>query len=347
MSKLILLLFIGIGSLALVSSCASRRTINLKNHEFQSNPRKIVWIQIAGLHDQHLALLRFSEAQGEMTKFEEATCIGKSWAYNLYELRPNAYLSFNSQLLGSKNMTGQCGDFKQDNLTPLYNADSRIGVFEVPSNLKNSLSKHKDCELGPETLLSEGAFWIMHEPEKAEQKTYHFQENIPYEKGEFYYDKSCQKGVCFSGILNNAIHIWQNSFKDENQYLYVIRDFSYLNALRSKNVGRAKEILNDFEKLIEYFEDNHLNDGKTSLIITSATSLNIEFPRMGKEWSEYVKNGKHVLFRNTSLISPVFAYGANSENFCGIFEEYDSLKRVFWESEDKGIFDLLENFNVQ
>ena len=52
-------------------------------------------------------------------------------------------------------------------------------------------------------------------------------------------------------------------------------------------------------------------------------------PKKGKEWFEFERKGKHVVFRNASLLSPVLAKGAGAENFCGVFEEYEMVKRIF------------------
>ena len=86
-------------------SCAQVTSLNLKKHQFGQIPTKIVWIQVAGLQEEHLAMLKFSkQSAGFKTSFEEFLCIGKSWEYNLFKIRPKAYATFQSQLTGKKNI---------------------------------------------------------------------------------------------------------------------------------------------------------------------------------------------------------------------------------------------------
>ena len=84
--------------------CAQVTSLNMQKHEFGILPTKIIWFQIAGLEEEQFAMLRFNQAGEKKTAFEENTCIGKSWAYNLYQLRPNAETSFLAQLTGKKNI---------------------------------------------------------------------------------------------------------------------------------------------------------------------------------------------------------------------------------------------------
>jgi hypothetical protein len=71
------------------------------------------------------------------------------------------------------------------------------------------------------------------------------------------------------------------------------------------------------------------------ILITGAESLEIDFPKEGQEWSEYEQTGKNINTRNTSLLSSVFAKGPMSENFCGIFDETELLKRIMYKPEGK------------
>jgi hypothetical protein len=70
-------------------------------------------------------------------------------------------------------------------------------------------------------------------------------------------------------------------------------------------------------------------------MVTGAESLPLEFPLQGKEWAEFEKTGKNVIYKNTSLMSPVLARGPMAENFCGIFDEAEMLKRTIYKPEAK------------
>ena len=71
------------------------------------------------------------------------------------------------------------------------------------------------------------------------------------------------------------------------------------------------------------------------VMVTGAESLPIEFPIQGKEWAAFDKTGKNVIYKNPSLMSPVLARGAMAENFCGIFDEAEMLKRTIYKPERK------------
>ena len=70
-----------------IYGCSGGSTLNLKSHHFDNIPRQIIWIQVPGLSEEHLATLKFVMSHtGEKTAFEEMPCIGKMWHYNLFEL---------------------------------------------------------------------------------------------------------------------------------------------------------------------------------------------------------------------------------------------------------------------
>ena len=82
------------------------------------------------------------------------------------------------------------------------------------------------------------------------------------------------------------------------------------------------------------------------ILITGAESLNIELPKEGKEWAEFERSGKYVLYKNSSLMSPVMASGPMAENFCGLFDESEMLKRVLHHPEQKHLdWGLLNPFS--
>lgn len=97
-------------AILLLAGCAQVTSLNLKKHEFGILPTKIIWFQIAGLEEEQLAMLRFQYSGERKTAFEENTCIGKTWNYNLYNLRNSAESTFLSQITGKKNVKLNCED---------------------------------------------------------------------------------------------------------------------------------------------------------------------------------------------------------------------------------------------
>src|SRR5690606_23978229 len=121
--------------LLLITSCAQVTSLNLKKHQFGQLPTKIVWIQIAGLSEEQLALLKFSATSSDYaTNMGRSLCIGKAWDYDLYRLRPNAKLGFLSQLTGKKNIKNSCEDYEQKAIwNYLRPSGFKAGVFEISS----------------------------------------------------------------------------------------------------------------------------------------------------------------------------------------------------------------------
>jgi hypothetical protein len=315
-----------------LSGCSTVRTLNLTPHKFSSRPKNIVWLQIAGFQEEHLAMIRFNSPQSAITSFEDVDCAGKAWNYNLFGLRPKASDGFLSQIVGSKNITSSCEDFSKKPLWAFFNPSAnKVGIFEIEAG-EGSLSVSKSC-LGKENFLENTTLWKM---EKGGQDNlFHYLDSESFEKNKVYYDKSCLKGNCFATLYDNVKSIWNRFKKGQGQSIFMIRDFSFLKALNSKNIPKAREILVELEKTLKFMKEELKRNDDTLFLVTSSEARHLELPRKGKEWSEFEAKGKKVIFRNSSLLSPVLVKGPGSENFCGIYEEYELLKRVFWETNKK------------
>src|SRR5690606_31935859 len=136
-------------------------------------------------------------------------------------------------------------------------------------------------------------------------------------------------------LSDNVLSLWNRFRGDRGMAVYVVRDFSYLNALEAKNINLTRERLAELEKTIASFLYND-SLGKDSLILVSSTAIrNFEFPESGKQWNEFEKKGRHVIFRNPSLMGMTLAKGPRAENFCGIFDENEVMGRLFFTPEDK------------
>jgi hypothetical protein len=127
--------------------------------------------------------------------------------------------------------------------------------------------------------------------------------------------------------------LWGQLVKDQFQSFFLFRDFNFLKALKKKDIGDAKETLQEIERVVNWVKSQ--KGDNVLVLVTGAESLNIEFPKEGKEWAEFEKSGKNIIYKNSSLMSPVFAFGPMSENFCGLFDESEMLKRVMYHPENK------------
>lgn len=308
--------------------CAKTQTLNTKPYRFGESPEDIVWIQMAGFTEEHLAMLRFTN-KNSLTFFEEASCLGKTWTFNLYKLRPRAFESFRTQITGKKNITGRCSDFKKKPLwNYLFESGYNIGLFEAGISEKNSLEQAWDCPEGHD-FKKNLIVWSMKKGKKRkkERGTFHFQEKTTPELGVFHYDKSCQNTSCFTDISGNIKSIYPSFHGRSGDSFFLLRDYTYQNSLKKKNFPQSKKILDRLNDLIKYFH-NELKGKKSLLLITSAASIGLEFPRQGREWFEFDQMKPSLLYRRPGLMSPVLVWGSGAEHFCGIYEESEIFTRL-------------------
>lgn len=318
--------------------CARVQTLNLEPHEYSERPDHIVWIQVAGFSEEHIPLLRFNVAEAtHKTNLEQVDCVGKMWNFNLYQLRPEASKSFLSQITGSKNIRGTCEDYT---VVPswqfLQDVGYSVSVLESGASVEQSLEKSLGCSNSKMIDLGKMRFYRMG-PDIGSQKTFHYQDSPDQSKETvrpgLYYDRSCQKGICYSSLSNNFRTLWSMNSKDHRRSVFVVRDFNFQNALKKKDISLAKESLQEIDRIVSAIKNDKGDD--LLVVVSGAESMMLEFPLQGKEWSDFEKAGKNLYFKNSSLMSPVLAKGSMAENFCGIFDESDMLKRMIYKPEDK------------
>lgn len=331
-------------------SCARVQTLGLEKHKYSERPHHIVWFQIAGFSEQDIPLLRFNVPDmNYRTAFEKMNCVGKMWNFNLYELRPSSQKSFLSQLNGSKNVKGQCEDYTVKPVWDYLTEEGYIAsIFENETSDEASLETASKCPPASTINMNKLRLYRMG-PDAASaevggRRSFHYQDTLEgieqVMKPGVYYDKSCQKNICYSSVSNNFKTLWTQSVKNQFQTFFVVRDFHFLKALNKKDIGNAKEALQEVERMLSWINAQKRED--ILIIVTGAESYNIEFPKEGKEWAEFERSGKNVIYKNASLMSPVMAKGPMAENFCGLFDESEMLKRVIHRPERKQFdWDLL------
>lgn len=322
-----------------LSGCARVQTLSMQPHDYSERPEKIVWFQIAGLSEEHIPLLKFNTADSSYkTAFEQVSCMGKMWNYNLYELRPDARNSFLSQLTGSKNIKGGCEDYEQQSVWGLLaEVNYRAGILEAGSTDTQSMEASLSCAQNKTLDINSVRLWRMGKTADAAKKSFHYQDppNVLAESMQpnVYYDRSCQKGICFSSLSNNFKTLWTLMNSESSRNIFVVRDFNFQAALKKKDINFAKESLQEIDRMITLVRKD--NPQKVLVIISGAESMPLEYPSQGKEWAEFEKSGKNLGFKKPSLMSPVMAAGPMAENFCGIFDESEMLKRVLHKPEKK------------
>lgn len=316
----------------ILSSCARVQTLNLESHDYSERPQKIVWFQIAGFSEEHIPLLKFNVAESSnKTSFELSNCLGKMWTYNLYELRPKASNSFLSQITGSKNIKGTCEDYEMPGVwSVLANFNYSAGILENGIDDKQSLESALTCPNNKLIDLTQIRYWRMGPTSEQTKKTFHYQDPpnqlVESMKPGLYFDRSCQKGLCFSSLSNNFKTLWTLLGKEAQANIFIVHDFNFQQALNKKSINEAKEALQEIDRMLSWIKKE--SDNKALIIISGAETHPIELPLQGKEWAEFEKSGKHIVYHRPSLMSPVLAYGAMAENFCGLFDESEMFKRI-------------------
>ncbi|MBL6988857.1 MAG: hypothetical protein ISR65_03730 [Bacteriovoracaceae bacterium] len=322
--------------------CSGPKTLNLKEHEFDALPTDIVWIQVAGLAEEHLALLRFKMATTiKPVSFERAACVGKMWNYNLKDLRPDPYSGFMSQISGRLNFSNTCPDFQTKVLWNYIEDLGHIsGLFEVGAK-DNSLDKAWECGADAKNFTNDFVLWKMGAKADKAQKTYHFHEEADYQQGEKYYDKSCQQQGCYASVTSNVHSLYKRFKKNKIKTLFIMRDYKYYELLSSRKILKAQEYLVQLDSIFSTFLDLAQTKKNMLVVLSTTSAIGLDFPKKGKEWFEFAAEGKHILYRSPLLMSSVFAFGPKAENFCGVYDQADIFQRFMWEPPNKGAIPTL------
>jgi hypothetical protein len=330
----------------LLFGCAQVTSLNLKKHQFGKIPTKIVWIQVAGLSPEHLALLKFSyPSRDRKSAFEDALCVGSAWDYNLYDVRPSAYSGFLSQMTGKKNIKNECSDYE---LKPIWKyvakKNYKVGILEGELKPSQSILKHKKCKKKYKDYLDEPTLWSMNKVKKT-KNFFHVNEKTNYKPGVTYYDRSCLNGDCFTSLSRNVAGTFKTFQKNTNNYLYIVRNFKYSNLLKANKISEARSELDEINTTLAYFQKLASKRNDMLVLLTSSEVKELNFPKTGAEWSKFEKSSKLLGVRNTKLISSVFANGARAENFCGIYDQSQILSRIFSGAKQQGLeFSIINPF---
>lgn len=327
--------FFALLSLIFLISCAQVTSLNLRKHEFGQQPSRIIWFQIAGLEEEHIAMIRFAQFQQGTTSFENALCVGKTWDYSLSSLRNSASSEFMSQIVGKKNIKSDCSDMANRPVwSYLGKSGYRTGILEIKADKKESLAELETCEGGP-AFFKHLHMWVMDKaPEKA--STFHYAEPMVLNEQLVFYDRTCQEKGCFSSIANNYASIYEGFQRNSQKHLFIVRDYSYAHALKEKNFKKAQDILRDIEKSLAIAQESLKGQGNLILLTTGRTIL-IDLPDQGMDWAEFEKSGQKASVKRQKLMNTVLAFGARSENFCGIYEGVTLLERMLSGPKQQGL----------
>ncbi len=321
-------------------SCSKVQTLNMQEHHFNREPKKIIWLQIAGFDYKQIPMIRYTRSDSVTpSSLEKFDCLGGLWSYNLYNMRPSAEDSFLTQLTGKSNIHSNCKDSKFTPFWKYLSPNIDVGIFETEGSKAQSFSSVLSCK-EKNSAYNQVWLWKMDQPRKKvkSHKLFHYLDRGELKVPGVYYDRSCKELGCYSSFYSNILSLFERFSKEKEKYVFVVRDFSYAKALTKKDIPLAREILSDLEKVIDYFFDSMKYSQDTLLLVTSAATKRIELPPTGMKWKEFIRKGKGVLFHQNGMSSIAMAKGARSENFCGIYEESDLLRRLlFAPKEPQGL----------
>ncbi len=320
----------------LLAGCAQVTSLNLRKHQFGLLPTKVIWFQVAGLEEEQLAMLRFREASDKRTSFEENLCIGKTWNYNLYDLRASASSTFLSQITGRKNIKGTCEDA---NLRPIWNYVNPNGyqtaVLESGAGEGQALHGIGRCGEDGLKFLSSLYYFSRSKP-PVDAPTFHYSEEIKLAANQVTYDRTCGDSSCGSTLTEDLKAVYARFRRISEKHFLIVRDFSYLRALEAKDFAKAREILVDLETA--YGEALKFTASNEYLVLlTTGESKFVDMPDQGTAFFEFEKNNKNVSTKRTKLTNLVLSSGARAENFCGIYEDSQVFERILSGPKQQGL----------
>lgn len=306
--------------MAFITSCSRVKTISLKEHSFNSTPNKLVVLQVPGLSEEHLAYLRYlnSDLTREIWP-EKFSCFGKTWRFNLYEVRPKGQDSLLSQITGVVSSKNSCEKYS----TPaIWDRLSTLGYDSY--FIQRGGAEFAESALKCNEKFFENSRVYISSPKGTKLKgdEFHFQRAKEYKKGSIYLDKTCSKGNCYSTPFEVFDHLWSEG---KNKKVFVIQDYSIEKALKTKDRKVFLKALKDLASLIERIDNKVSSQLEDSLlVVTSSSPKNIRWPKKSLDWNKYQ------VMSGNNLLSPIWAKGAMSENFCGMYPEYEVFNRFFW-----------------
>jgi len=323
-----------------LGSCSRVHLLGMQKHEFSVQPKHIIWFQLAGLNEEHVAMLRFATLPNERkSSLESMDCLGKMWNYNFYKIRPQSNLGFLAQMVGKDNIKNSCADYSY---SPAWNILEKLNyrtyILENGANGPKSLLNSLNCPAsGGGSFLDQVTLWSMAKTATESDLLFHYQDKTieGIDKPVIAFDRACQNGICFSSLTENVRSLYRRIVLDKKSYLFIIRDFNLESKLKEGKIAETREVLSEYEKLLSYFKDEATGNPLMEIVVTSSAALPIEYPDQGVPWIEFENQGKNILYKKTALTSPAFAFGAGSENFCGFFNESEVYSRLLWFKTDR------------
>lgn len=303
----------------LLVSCTSSGQLNRISHDFGLEPRRILWLQIAGLTDEYLSLLKLRKRSiDQKIGVERFHCLGKMWNFSISKLRLNSRTGFLAQMSGRLDLNNTCEDYQK---RPWWKIPRRspykIGFF-------SDKLLDRGCKTEKSFFYSNSIRWYMAEREGG--RFFHADEKKSFENNKTYFDRSCHGGKCFTSFDKNILSTWDIFQKKSIFSLYIAQIYEFEDFVKKGDKEGITLFLERLDSFIQNILKRFENDPDALLVISSAGGKGVEIPKSGKTWEK-----KPLLFKRSMTQSIVLAYGAGSENFCGYFHEKEMGLRFIGE----------------
>ncbi len=313
--------------LGIFFSCSRVNTINLKKHSFNNYPQTLIFIQIPGLSEEHLGYLHFKNLNyTAQTELERYACFGKMWSYNMMSITPSVEDQLLTQVNGYSLANQTCDKYLRKSMWDVLSETGYTSSVLYRGAVPN-FAKINKCNANfyqnTKLFVSDTA----KVPRGAE--TFHFQKDTKYNLGNVYYDKSCSGKKCFSNTTNLFEHIYKSSTESNRRFINFV-DYELLDILKRQDTKGFAEYMSYLNSFLTQVRKTIEQNNDYLIVVSSASPKAIDWMKINKKWKKI-----SVAANNKSqLMSPVWADGALSENFCGVYLESDLNRRFFWRSEE-------------
>jgi len=343
-------------TLSLIIGCVQKPTLSTKVQNFNQYPEKIILLQIVGLDFELLSNLEINENSDNKNKlnaFDDFSCIGVSWEYNLAKLRPPSWEVSLNHLSGQTHFKQTCEDYKQPPFWSYLNSATDLPVVIVEHSTENreSILRVKDCgsDLVNDWINGNSTYYFSMKNVSSKKVSLidnHYLDFAKLKAGKYYKDRSCNlEGDCGTSISQNILALYNAKLKYAKRYVLVYRDFDLEKKLQKGNVLSIQKKIKEINQLIQTIKSSLLTSETLFLVLGESPRI-LLVPDQGIDlanWSgfkmENTKDGKEKNDRveksYQSLYTKVWAMGARSENFCGTYDSAQILQRIFWSNTKK------------
>jgi hypothetical protein len=325
--------------LLFAAACMHKPSLNLKDKKFNQYPSKIIWIQLAGLDEEHIAHLTIKEGEIKNAAFNSFTCIGMQWEFNAHNLNPTSSDVMRAMLTGKSNINGSCDDALQAPFWSYFPETQKVQTVFL-EKLPYKSASILDISACPNA----NSFWKPNYIVRLDTVGFDKGKALPFsilQKNKMknngtYYDSSCNGENCYNNLLTSISYITEELLMYEKRFVFVLRDFSAEKYLNEKKYEKWNDWLNQWNQVISYLQNNIYSE-ETLILVSGAAPIPLQLPKAGPDLKNWLSKYSGVKVLPRSAFSKTWAMGARAENFCGLYKADDLVSRIFWQNQKQSI----------